>query len=197
MALLEDIPFAPLSELGPLRRRDYEALPDEPRCELIYGRLYICAAPLVLHQRVLFELAKILDRMAQGTGGEVVLSPVDVVLADHSVVQPDLVYLTAARRGLADAMIEGAPDLVVEVLSPGSARRDRVQKLNLYAGSGVTEYWLVDPVERQFDFLVNQGGHFVVGAQQDDGYISSLFPESRLDLRAFWASVDRRVGGGR
>lgn len=192
VAYLEEVPFSPPTQLGPFRREHYDGLPDEPRCELIYGRFYLSPAPLPLHQRVLFELAQILDAAARSAGGEIFIAPLDVVLADHSVVQPDILYLTAAHRSLVGRGIEGAPDLAVEILSPGSARRDRVQKLNLYAESGIREYWLIDPEERQVDFLINQEGRFVVAPQRATIYQSPLFPEICLDLGAFWRRVEER-----
>src|SRR3989304_955065 len=130
-------PLTPPSTLGPRRARDYFALPDDPRCELIYGRLYMSPAPVVRHQDVIGMLFVLLDAAAEASGGKALLSPVDVILADHSVVQPDLLYLSPERRHLVQDQVEGAPDLVVEVLSPGTVHRDRGAKLRLYAESGV------------------------------------------------------------
>jgi Uma2 family endonuclease len=89
--------------------------------------------------------------------------------------------------------VMGAPDLVVEVLSPRNSRRDRVDKLDMYAQYGVAEYWIVDPVERQFDFLVNRGGKFEVQPQQDNRYVSPVCPELSIDLTEFWRSVEEQL----
>ena len=75
-----------------------------------------------------------------------------------------------------------------------NSRRDRVDKLSLYAQYGVAEYWIVDPVERQFDFLVNRGGKFEVQPQQDNRYASPVCPELEIDLAEFWRSVDEELG---
>jgi Uma2 family endonuclease len=106
------------------------------------------------------------------------------------VVQPDVFYISPQRKGLRGERIEGAPDLVVEVLSPGTARRDRSEKLALYAESGVREYWVADFFERQIEFLVNEGGRFVVALPERGEYRSRVLPEIRIDLAAFWKRVE-------
>jgi Uma2 family endonuclease len=193
LALLKEPPLAPDPDLGPYRREDYAALPDEPRCELIYGRFYVCPSPLVLHQAIVLVLAKFLDQTASTVGGRVFFAPLDVHLADHSAVQPDVIYISAARRPIIQDWIEGAPDLLVEVLSPGTARRDRVAKLGLYAESGVREYWIVDPHERHIEHLVNEGGRFVVSLPDGPEYCSRNLPEIHLDLLLFWKTVDEKL----
>jgi len=193
VALLDESPLAPPAELGPYRRRDYEALPDEPRCELILGRFYLSPSPSPFHQTVVAPLWQHFDQLARSSGGLAFPAPLDVFLAEHSVVQPDVIYASASRRSLVGERVEGAPDLVVEVLSPGTARRDRGEKLSLYAESGVREYWIVDPQERQIEFLVNEGGRFVVSVPLGDEYRSPALPEIRLGLAGFWREVADRL----
>jgi Uma2 family endonuclease len=195
VALLKEPPISPDSDLGPYRRGDYEALPDEPRCELIFGRFYLSPSPSLLHQTVLILLLKRLDDIAMATRSRVFVAPLDVTLADHSVVQPDVLYVSAARRAILHERVEGAPDLVIEILSPGTARRDRGQKLALYAGSDVREYWIVDAVERQIEFLVNEGGRFVVTLPEGEEYRSRDLSEIHLDLPVFWKQVEERLSG--
>jgi Uma2 family endonuclease len=193
----DDLPgFTPVSGLGPHRASDYFALPEGEAVELIYGRLTVSPAPTTLHQTVSILLAEILLRIARSTGGRAFAGPVDVVLADHSVVEPDLVYVTKSRRGIIGDRINGSPDLAIEILSPHHIRRDRTDKVALYAESGVSEYWIVDPRERQFDFLVNRGGRFEVQPQRDDRYSSPVMPELVIDLAAFWGEVDRQLDDG-
>jgi Uma2 family endonuclease len=117
--------------LGPYRVADYDRLPDEPRYELVFGRFHLTPSRSPRHQIVVPMLWQHFDRIAEAAGGFVFIAPLDVVLADHSVVQPDLLYMSAARLDLVGNRIEGAPDLVVEVLSPGTARYDRGKKLQL------------------------------------------------------------------
>ncbi|HEY0557375.1 MAG TPA: Uma2 family endonuclease [Thermoanaerobaculia bacterium] len=195
VALLKEPPISPDSDLGPYRRGDYEALPDEPRCELIFGRFYLSPGPSLLHQTVLLVLSRLLDDIAMAVGGRVLPAPLDVTLADHSVVQPDLFYVSAARRRILRERVEGAPDLVIEILSPGTARRDRGQKLALYAASDVREYWIVDSLERQIELLANEGGRFVVALPEGAEYRSPVLPEIHLALPAFWKDVEERLGG--
>lgn len=193
VALLREFPPSPSSHLGPYRRQDYEALPDEPRCELIYGSLFVSPSPSPLHQTLVALLYEALRASSRETGGRVLLSPLDVYLQEHSVVQPDLLYVSRQRRGIVGRRVEGAPDLLVEVLSPGTARRDRGEKLRLYAESGVREYWIVDPKGRQIEFLVNEDGRFVVAVALDGEYRSQELPEIRLDLEAFWRQLEQEL----
>ena len=184
-----DSPAAPRAGLGPYRAGDYFALPDEPRCELLYGRLQVTPAPSVRHQDVVLLVAILLRDQARRVGGRVVVSPVDVVLAPHSVVQPDVVYVGAERAGIVRERIERAPDLVVEVLSSGTARRDRGEKLRLYAEAGVGEYWIVDPAARTFEFLVNGDGAFLLRLPEAGVYGSTVVAGLELDLETFWSEL--------
>jgi Uma2 family endonuclease len=195
VAPLTEVPLAPAAELGPYRRQDYEGLPGEPRCELIYGRLYVSPSPNPRHQVVVMALWSVFHHIARETGGIAFAAPLDVHLAEHSVVQPDVIYVRAANRGIVGERIEGAPDLFVEVLSPGTSRRDRGEKLALYAEAGIKEYWIVDPAERQIEFLVNEAGRFLVALPAGREYRSQALEEIRLDLVDFWTEVDETLRG--
>ncbi len=189
----QESPASPSSLLGPYCRGDYEALPDEPRCELIYGSLFVSPSPSLLHQLVSGILYERLRACAKGNGSRVIFAPLDVCLSEHSVVQPDLLYISRRRRDIVGERIEGAPDLLVEILSPGTARRDRGEKLRLYAESGVREYWIVDPTEQQIEFLHNEAGRFVVVLPMDGRYASQALPEVRLDLEALWRQLGEEL----
>lgn len=193
VALLKEPPLALPADLGPYRRRDYASLPDEPRCELIFGRFYLSPSPSTLHQVVVQLLWRLLDEIADTSGGAAFLAPLDVHLAEHSVVQPDVMYVSASRREVVQRWLEGAPDLVVEVLSPGTSRRDRGEKLRLYSQAGVREYWVVDPAERQIEILTNREGDFVVVLPDGETYRSQAVPEIRLSLPDFWRRVDAKL----
>ncbi len=190
-ALLPAGPAIP--RLGPYRVADYDRLPDEPRCELVLGRFHVTPSPFSRHQIVVQALWLHLDRIAEAAGGIAFQAPLDVVLADHSVVQPDLLYVSAARLDLVGNRVEGAPDLVVEVLSPGTARFDRGRKLQLYALYGIEEYWLVDHERRQVDFLVKEAGSFVAAPAVAGKYQSARIPEIHLDLPRLWQQVDAKL----
>jgi Uma2 family endonuclease len=135
------------------------------------------------------KTARILADCADRHGDQALVSPIDVVLADHSVVQPDVIYVRAARSSIIRDRVEGAPDLVVEVLSPGTARRDLGEKLRLYAEAGVAEYWIVDPGLQSFEFLVRSGDSFHLRLPDGPVYRSATIPDLELDLEAFWRSI--------
>ncbi len=193
VALLETPPLVPPAGLGPYRRDDYEALPDEPRCELIFGRFQVSPSPTPLHQFLIIALSQELHRIAMAHGGLALTAPTDVVFADHSVVQPDILYFSQDQGFLHGRTLETPPDLLVEILSPSTGRRDRSEKLNLYAEFGVREYWIVDPQLRQVEILVNRAGQFVVQMPGGAIYHSAVLPEIRIDLEAFWTLVEARL----
>jgi Uma2 family endonuclease len=192
---LEETPLTPPTGLGPYRVRDYDGLPDEPRCELLYGRFYLMSGPTPLHQMVAQMVWRYLDDIALAAGATAFMAPLDVELADHSVVQPDVIYLSAGRREIARHRIVGAPDLLVEVLSPSSMGRDWRVKLMLYAESGIREYWIVDPKTRLIEFLVNEGGRFMIAMPAGAQYRSQGLPEINLDVAELWRQVESRLPG--
>ncbi len=133
-----------------LTYQDYLQMPDDRnRREILGGDLHVTPAPSPLHQRVLVNLAEVLNRWVRNRAlGKVFPSPVDVVLSQVDVVQPDLAYISSDRLEIVTTSgIQGAPDLVIEVLSPSTAGLDRGRKMETYARFGVREYWLIDPDE--------------------------------------------------
>src|SRR5438445_12603006 len=138
---------------GPMKLtyEDYVDLPnDGRRYEILDGELEVSPAPAPKHQAVSRNLLWIVHGHVQERGlGSVYYAPIDVILADTSIVQPDLVFIAAARESIVSGRgIEGAPDLAVEILSPRSVRRDRVAQAALYARYGIRHYWLADPDAR-------------------------------------------------
>ena len=131
---------------------DYKRLPDDgPRYEIIGGVLYMTPAPGFDHQYIVGELFAILRAFIRKHQlGLVLVAPFEVRLPDVApVVQPDLLFIAAERKPLpGDQAFSGAPDLVVEVLSPSTTRTDRVVKFSAYERAGVGEYWLVNPSAR-------------------------------------------------
>lgn len=131
-----------------LTAADFMALGEGPPYpELIDGKLISSPSPSRNHQRVIQRLYQLIQNFLDNKDlGEVYLAPFDVHLGDHDVFCPDLSYFSGERLDrLSDRGAEGAPDLVVEVLSPATARRDRHEKRPAYARSGVRELWLVHP----------------------------------------------------
>ena len=132
-----------------LTYEDYRATPEDARYELLDGDLIMVAAPNLKHQKVLRRLSQKLGQFIDEHGlGEFFFAPCDVVLSDTDVVQPDLLFVSREREHLLSSgeNVQGAPELVVEILSPATADRDRGYKRELYGRHGVTEYWLVDPI---------------------------------------------------
>ncbi len=147
-----------------LTYEDYAKTPDDARFELIDGELIPMApSPSVFHQRRALRICRRMTDFVEGRGlGEVFIAPLDVVLAETDVVQPDVFYVSRERSHIITAAnIQGAPDLVVEVLSPSTSERDRNYKRELYERSGVGEYWMVDPFARSITVLILRNGKYV------------------------------------
>ncbi len=140
---------------------DYLRLTDDKRYEIINGRLIEMPAPTVLHQRVLGDLYYIFRVRLKGKG-DVLISPVDVILSDTAVVQPDLIFISRERLGIVRERIFGPPDLVVEIVSPSSYGRDRYEKFVLYERYGVKEYWIVLPREKVIEIWCLKDGRYVL-----------------------------------
>jgi len=135
--------------------RDYLLLPELDRRELIEGDFFMVPAPNIKHQEIVGNLGAILRAHVRGHGlGKLLLAPTDVVLSEEDVVQPDLLFVSNERRDIiTEDNVAGAPDLVIEVLSPSTAERDLNLKLTLYARAGVSEYWIVNPVEESVEVV--------------------------------------------
>jgi Uma2 family endonuclease len=127
---------------------DYLLFPDDGRRhELIDGEHHVTPSPVARHQRILRRLATAIDRwLDDHPAGEMFFAPFDVILSDFDVVEPDLLFVSAARSAQVRSRgVFGAPDLVVEILSPGTRRTDEAVKRQLYERCGVIEYWVIDP----------------------------------------------------
>jgi Uma2 family endonuclease len=171
-----------------LTYRDYCSLPDDGhRYEIIDGELYNAPSPYVDHQRMLRNLARILDAYCtEKAQGEVLYAPVDIVFSDHDVVQPDILWVSKERRKvITKKNLQGAPDLVVEISSPFTREKDERIKRKLYGKFGVREYWLLDP-ERGVLSVYRISGRVLRLAQKYadiETFESPLFPGLKLDLK--------------
>lgn len=165
---------------------DYSQLPEDgQRLELFEGDpMMMSPSASRRHQRISGRLfARLFAHIEEQALGEVYAAPLDVVLSDDTVVQPDLLFISRARRSALDGpYIHGAPDLVVEILSPTSRARDGVLKRRLYARFGVREYWLVDPEERTITVLTLRGHAYrkLASSAGDAPVRSLLLPELAL-----------------
>ena len=147
---------------------DYYSWDDGKRWELIYGQAYLMEpGPTGVHQGVSGNLHRQLANFLYRKPGKVYAAPYDVRLFDDTVndtvVQPDLVVICDQSK-LDERGCKGAPDMVVEILSPSTAGRDRVKKLNLYQKAGVREYWIVDPDSKSVSVHTMKNGEYIATA---------------------------------
>ena len=170
---------------------DYAALPDDGRrYELHEGRLWLMLAPSPQHQTVIVNLILILTPHVRARRlGEIYVSPIDCIMSNITVVQPDIVYVDAehlwsiSRRG-----IERAATLALEVLSPSTAAVDRRTKPQLYAKHGVPYYWIVDLNARLIEAYRLSEGRYEPGGRLEGTSPAVLppFPDLTLDPAAIW-----------
>ena len=132
---------------------EYYRLDDDQRYEIIDGNLLMAPAPDTWHQSWIGELYTILrNHVRKRNLGKVFVAPVDVVLDAENTVQPHLVFVAAANLGIIQQRaIFGVPDLLIELISPSSVRRDRYDKKELYGRFGVKEYWIGDPANKSLE----------------------------------------------
>ena len=168
--------------------QDYLNIPeeDENRYELINGELYMAPAPSWEHQKSTIKLSTLLDNFVSDAGlGEAVASPIDVYLSDEDVFQPDIVFISNERLGIIRSDgIHGAPDLVIEVLSPGTERIDRTLKSERYEMFEVSEYWQANPIAKTLLVLRARDGAFERVGLFTEGMTleSPLLPGLRVDV---------------
>jgi Uma2 family endonuclease len=146
---------------------DLEQWPDDGRrYELYDGEVYVVPSPLPLHQIASGRLHLFLEEYVRTHGGIVLYAPLDIVLTEYDVVQPDLLLFTRERQHLIDPrkVTRAPPDLAIEILSPSTASNDRGRKRWLLARHGVREYWLVDPANVSIEVYSLTEGQFVLAA---------------------------------
>ncbi|QID33204.1 Uma2 family endonuclease [Pampinifervens florentissimum] len=141
---------------------DYLSLDEEKRYEIIDGELFEMPAPSVRHQEISGRLyVKLFNYIVESSLGIVLYAPIDVVLSEKDVLQPDLVVVLKENLSIVQERgIFGVPDLVVEIVSASSYKRDTEDKKRLYANYGVKEYWLVLPELRLIEVLTLQEGEY-------------------------------------
>lgn len=130
---------------------DYYNIPEDTRAEIIDGRIYYQAAPSRVHQKILSELHITIGQYIKSKGGSCQIYPAPFAVklfGDRTtIVEPDISVICDNSK-LTDRGCTGAPDWIIEIISPGTASHDYIRKLNLYADAGVHEYWIVDPLEQ-------------------------------------------------
>ena len=143
-----------------LTYEDFLQFPEDGlRHEIIEGEHYVTPAPSTRHQRILLKLSYLLQSYLEAHPvGEIFFAPFDVLLSEFNVFEPDLIYISKDRaHQLNEKNLQGAPDLAVEILSPGTRNRDQRLKRHVYERTGVQEYWLVDPDTDVIEVLTRAG----------------------------------------
>lgn len=170
----------------------YRLLPDDgKRYELIDGELMeMTPAPTPQHQRILGHLFSPLTAFVDANHlGEVFIARIGVVLDDHTVVEPDILFVSRERQGMVrEEAIHGAPDVVVEILSPSSFYHDLRRKMALYSQFGVQEYWIVDPEKQAVDLYARAGNELKLTRQfaSHETFQSPLLGGFRLAVSAIF-----------
>src|SRR5438552_13301793 len=177
----------------PVTRNDYQEMPEgPPYFQVIEGELVMSPSANMFHQDIAGRIyAIILQFLEKKPLGEVFISPLDVFLSDVNVFQPDVVFVSNARRSiLTEHGIEGAPDLVVEILSPGTARYDKGSKRKIYARTGVKELWIVDPELKSIQVyeLTKNAETPAATHGADSAFKSPLLPGLRIRVAAIFKS---------
>jgi Uma2 family endonuclease len=173
---------------------DYLEWDENLRAEIIDGELFALAAPDLEHQRIIRQLLLALGNFLKGKPCEVFAAPVSVRLnpaqdnGDKTVLEPDIVVVCDPAK-LDKRGVNGAPDLVIEVLSPSTARHDKLVKFHKYRAAGVREYWLVDPDAQIVQVCILTDGWYKISAYGEtdstDGTILpvSVLPGCKIDLK--------------
>ena len=183
--------------MGQVTYDEYAALPDDGRrYELIDGELLVTPSPSTAHQRVVVALVSILrQHVREKDLGEVFVSPLDVILTPRNAPQPDIVFVACEREDRVSARgIEGAPTLVVEVLSPSRPALDLVKKRRIYFENAIPHYWIADPEKRSLEGLLLGPQNYTTEARfEGDGTaVLSPFPDLAIPLAELWTPPRRK-----
>jgi len=158
--------------------QDYLDLPEDgKRYEVINGEFIMVAAPSTFHQSVLINLVNDLKNfLNREKVGKVFCAPIDVKLSDRNVVQPDIIFVSQNNSNIiTENNVEGTPDLIIEILSPGTAYHDLIEKKEIYERFDVKEYWIVDPKKQRIEIYQNINQRFELNQRIElEGTVESL-----------------------
>lgn len=171
--------------------KDFVRLPEDDLRELIDGELVEVEVPKRRHERIVGRLVYYLTEWTMRHGGEVLPSGYKVRVSERRGVMPDVQLFRSGNEpddSQEDGLVDGRPDLVVEVVSPSSLRYDRIVKLGYYLALGVPEYWLVDPTERTLERLVHtKKGYAIAAAHDGDAtFAPKEFRGLKIPLGELW-----------
>ncbi len=173
---------------------DYFKLPEtNTPMQLIDGELMMAPAPIPIHQRIIRRTYDVINPLFNG--GEVFFSPTDVYLDDFNITQPDLLWISSDGNCIVtDKGLRGAPDWVLEVLSPGTAKQDRTKKYRLYEKYGVREYWIADALEEYIEVWTLVDGAFkYIGAYGTGETFDSPLLGKTVDVTAIFPPNETRI----
>lgn len=178
----------------PYTYEHYRLLPDDGRrYEVIGGDLYVSPSPTSMHQTISRRLMYRLMTVLEQTGHAVVFNaPMDLILGDTTIVQPDLIIVSASRKHIiSERGIEGVPDVVVEILSPSTRANDVILKRGAYARCGIPEYWVVDPETSRVEVLRLGEADYELVMRYDRAstLLSPAFAEVQIDLAQVFAPL--------
>lgn len=166
--------------------KDYNLLEEGAPFQLINNDLIMSPSPLAIHQQILFALSEtIVLYHIKGRQGAWMYAPMDVKFDEGNILQPDIIYISEDRKAdLIKDRIEGAPDLIIEILSPSNAYYDLRQKKDIYEKYGVKEYIIIDPVQENADLYLLKDGVFVLDqkVQKTESLNSILLPGFSIEL---------------
>lgn len=156
------MPTQTLKEAVHYTYRDYLCFPDDFRCEIINGQVYaMTPSPTPRHQRVSVEISRLIGNhlKEQVHTCQVFQAPLDVVIGEDQVVQPDVI-IVCDRRKIERTHVSGAPEVIFEIASPSTSLKDRREKMELYEHSGVAEYFIVDPDAEFVEKFISMDGKY-------------------------------------
>jgi len=166
---------------------DYLKIDDDNQYELIGGKLILVPAPRTFHQEL---VGKIFRRIAEfvydNNLGKVLIAPTDVLLSETEKPQPDILFVSKKRLDIITEMnVQGAPDLVVEILSPSTGKNDRVEKSKMYFKYGVMEYWIVDPEHKTIEVFIpgEKNWNLFQSYDDEDTLTSPLLQNLEIQLK--------------
>lgn len=168
--------------------REFFDLPETTQpIELLDGEIIMSPSPVPQHQQIVFQLGKLIDN--HKPSGHIFIAPLDVYLDERNVIQPDVMWVAAESRcKIGEKYLEGPPDLVVEVFSPGTVRKDKADKFHLYQHYGVREYWMVDPFEQYVDVHLLVNGKFLPqGVYGPEDHFNSMVLANQIELKLIFS----------
>ncbi len=165
---------------------DYARLPEGSPYQLIGGDLIMVPAPAPYHQRISRKIEfMLLQHVEKNDLGEVLDSPIDVYFGEEDTFQPDVIFISKERSNIiGETKIEGAPDIIIEILSPSTAYYDLGKKYKVYEKAGVKEYWLFHPDRKAIEVYINKGDKFqLIQIVEETGIVKSeLLKDFEVEL---------------